>query len=66
MDVSAYSALNLVQIDVPLDLKPKQTLPVTVDNGRSFDVVVRFDTEVELTYFRHGGILNYMVRKMLD
>ncbi len=36
-----------------------------VDDGRSFDAVARFDTEVELAYFRHGGILNYMVRKML-
>ena len=34
--------------------------------GKSFDVVVRFDTEVDLTYYRNGGILNYMIRKMLD
>ena len=34
-------------------------------DGRQFHVVLRFDTEVELTYHRHGGILNYMVRKML-
>ncbi|CAH0404176.1 unnamed protein product [Chilo suppressalis] len=26
---------------------------------------VRFDTEVDLTYFKNGGILNYMIRKML-
>jgi aconitate hydratase len=57
---------SISQIDVPQDLKPKQTLTVALADGRSFDVVVRFDTEVELTYFRHGGILNYMIRKMLD
>ena len=34
-------------------------------DGKTFHVVLRFDTEVELTYHRHGGILNYMVRKML-
>ena len=36
-----------------------------LDDGRKFEVIVRFDTEVELTYFRHGGILQYMVRQML-
>jgi len=25
---------------------------------------MRFDTDVELTYFHNGGILNYMIRKM--
>ena len=36
-----------------------------VDSGKCFKVVVRFDTDVELEYFRHGGILNFMVRKLL-
>jgi len=36
-----------------------------VSDGRSFKATVRFDTEVELLYFRHGGILNYMIRQML-
>jgi len=36
-----------------------------VSDGRSFQVTVRFDTDVELLYFRHGGILNYMIRQML-
>ena len=36
-----------------------------VDSGKSFKVVVRFDTDVELEYFRHGGILNFMVRKLI-
>jgi hypothetical protein len=30
-----------------------------LSDGRSFQVKVRFDTEVGLVYFRHGGILNY-------
>jgi len=36
-----------------------------LNDGRSFQVVARFDTDVELTYFHHGGILNYMIRTML-
>jgi len=37
-----------------------------VSEGKTFQVKTRFDTEVELVYFRNGGILNYMVRKMLN
>ena len=35
-----------------------------LDDGRSFQVKSRFDTDVELEYYKHGGILNYMIRKM--
>ncbi|XP_063371963.1 cytoplasmic aconitate hydratase-like [Cydia amplana] len=52
-------------LKVPKDLSPGQHVTVQVDNGKSFQVIARFDTEVDLTYFRNGGILNYMIRKML-
>jgi len=53
-------------IDIPSDLKPGQIIKVELNDGRHFDTRLRFDTDVELTYFRHGGILNYMVRKMAE
>jgi aconitate hydratase len=34
-------------------------------SGKQFEAKLRFDTEVDLTYFRHGGILNFMIRQML-
>ena len=37
-----------------------------VDDGRLFQVKCRFDTDVELLYFRHGGILNYTIRQMIE
>ena len=37
-----------------------------LSDGRGFKAKARFDTDIELKYFQHGGILNYMVRKMLD
>lgn len=37
---------------------------IQVSDGRSFDVTVRFDTDVDISYYRHGGVLNYMVRKI--
>lgn len=35
-----------------------------LDNNKSFEVKLRFDTDVELMFFKHGGILNYMIRRM--
>ncbi|XP_071552890.1 cytoplasmic aconitate hydratase-like isoform X2 [Panulirus ornatus] len=52
-------------IKLPQDLKTGMVIPVHLGDGRSFEALLRFDTEVELTYFRHGGILNYMIRKMI-
>jgi len=46
------------------NLKPGQHVKVTTDNGKAFEVLLRFDTEVDLLYYRNGGILNYMVRKI--
>jgi aconitate hydratase len=37
------------------------------DDGReiSFEATVRLDTETEVGYYRHGGILPAVVREML-
>jgi len=51
-------------IHIPDALSPGMKISVSTDTGKQFDVVCRFDTDLELTYYRHGGILNYMVRKV--
>lgn len=58
--------------DVPgLDdtLKPRQTLEVTATTAdgqtQQFTMRVRIDTPVELDYYRHGGILQFVLRKLL-
>ncbi|KAL2078886.1 hypothetical protein ACEWY4_024630 [Coilia grayii] len=51
---------------IPTHITPRMLVDVKLDTGKSFQVRMRFDTDVELTYFRHGGILNYMIRKMAD
>lgn len=57
--------------DIPVDdqLKPGQILPVTVtdDQGqrRTFETRVRIDTETEMDYYRHGGILQMVLRNFL-
>lgn len=52
-------------IAIPTNCQPGEKITVNTDNGKKFEVITRFDTEVDLTYFKHGGILNYMIRTML-
>ncbi|HEX9759326.1 MAG TPA: aconitate hydratase AcnA, partial [Candidatus Acidoferrales bacterium] len=51
------------------DLLPRQALTVraTGQSGKviEFRVTARLDTPEEVTYYRHGGILPYVLRKML-
>ena len=51
------------------DLVPHKRLEVEVvdENGRTqrFPVIARIDTLVELDYFRHGGILEYVLRQLV-
>ncbi|XP_011047267.1 PREDICTED: aconitate hydratase, cytoplasmic [Populus euphratica] len=55
-------------IDLPSnidEIRPGQDVTITTDNGKSFICTVRFDTEVELAYFNHGGILQYAIRNLM-
>ena len=50
-------------------LKPGSRLTVRTEgqtDGKteSFEVLVRLDTDVELEYYRHGGILSFVLRKL--
>ncbi|KAJ8268926.1 hypothetical protein COCON_G00115330 [Conger conger] len=53
-------------IAIPEPLTPRMLVDIKLDTGMTFQARMRFDTDVELTYFHHGGILNYMIRKMSD
>jgi len=51
-------------------VEPRQTVAVTAKKSdgstTSFDAVVRIDTPVEVDYYRNGGILQTVLRGMLD
>ncbi|KAH9563288.1 hypothetical protein CY35_05G118200 [Sphagnum magellanicum] len=47
------------------NIKPGMDVAVTTDDGKKFTCVLRFDTQVELTYFQNGGILHYVLRQLL-
>lgn len=50
-------------------IKPQTLLPVVAvrENGErlQFEVIARLDTDVEVEYYRNGGILHTVLRKML-
>ena len=46
-------------------LKVGQDIPVTTSTGKTFSVVCRLDTEPEIEYLKNGGILNYVLRKLM-
>jgi aconitate hydratase len=42
-----------------------RTVTVRTDTGKEFEAIVRIDTPGEAEYYRHGGILQYVLRRML-
>ncbi|GAE24425.1 aconitate hydratase [Halalkalibacter wakoensis JCM 9140] len=56
-------------VQITNDVKPREMVKVVATNkdGKKteFDVLVRFDSEVELDYYRHGGILQMVLRNKL-
>jgi aconitate hydratase len=55
--ISGITALN--------DGSTPRTVEVTTEDGKRFDAVVRIDTPGEADYYRHGGILQFVLRRML-
>lgn len=57
-------------IELNSDLKPRQMVKViAIDaegNKKEFEAVVRFDSDVEIDYYRHGGILQMVLRNKLN
>jgi aconitate hydratase len=47
-------------------MKKELTVTATSDDGKvtGFNVIVRIDTPQEMTYYRHGGILEYVLRQL--
>lgn len=56
------------EIAVPSDIKPLADVTVTATHSGGkpvqFTATCRIDTPVEVDYYRHGGILHYVLRQM--
>ena len=50
------------------DLKPRMDVPCTITradgSSQSISLLCRIDTENEVDYYRHGGILHYVLRQL--
>lgn len=50
-------------------MSPRKQLTVTATNEDgttvSFEAIARLDTEVDVSYFEHGGILTYVLRQLM-
>ncbi len=51
-------------------ITPRKALPVTAEKSDgetvSFEVVARLNTEIDVAYYQNGGILPYVLRKMMS
>lgn len=56
---------EVFNIEMPKVLKPGQNVFVTTDTNKKFEVILRFDTDVDILFYKNGGILNYMIRKIV-
>ena len=56
-------------VGVEKDIKPRMTLPLTIHrkdgSTQTVDLICRIDTLDEVEYYKHGGILPYVLRGML-
>jgi aconitate hydratase len=59
------------EVDIPAlnnDIRAGQTIEVTFRHGsqsQTVPMLCRLDTATEVEYFRHGGILHYVLRRMM-
>ncbi len=58
-----------IEVAIDENVKPRDFVKVTATdeagNKKEFEVLVRFDSEVEIDYYRHGGILQMVLRDKL-
>ena len=58
-----------ISVDIDETVSPRDTVKVHAkkENGEvvDFEAIVRFDSLVELDYYRHGGILQMVLRNKL-
>ncbi|TKC20154.1 aconitate hydratase AcnA [Robertmurraya kyonggiensis] len=68
-DVLGLTGKETIDVEIDEYVKPRQLVKVTAtdENGtkKEFEVVVRFDSEIEIDYYRHGGILPMVLREKL-
>ncbi|WP_374722260.1 aconitate hydratase AcnA [Peribacillus tepidiphilus] len=69
-DVLGLTGKEVIEVQIDETVKPRDLVKVTAtaEDGskKEFEVLVRFDSEVEIDYYRHGGILPMVLREKLQ
>jgi aconitate hydratase len=67
-NLTGFEKFVILGIGPGLKLRQELTVKATADDGKvtEFKVICRIDTPAELDYYRHGGILEYVLRQLLQ
>ncbi len=63
LGLSGNETFSITGVAEPLAAGELPTIAKVTADDAQFEVRVRIDTPMEATYFRHGGILPYVVRR---
>ena len=65
--LTGFERFDILGIGPDLKLRQELTVKATADDGKTneFKVICRIDTPAELDYYKHGGILEYVLRQLL-
>ena len=69
-DLLGLTGEETYTVDIDDNVKPRDVLRVTATakdgSVKEFSAIARFDSEVEMDYYRHGGILQMVLREKLN
>jgi aconitate hydratase len=67
-NLTGFETFEVVGISAGLKLRQDLTVKATSDDRKvkEFAVTCRIDTPAELEYYRHGGILEFVLRQLLQ
>ncbi|MBM3263472.1 MAG: aconitate hydratase AcnA [candidate division Zixibacteria bacterium] len=67
LGLTGFETLDIAGIENGLSPRQDTTVQATRPNGTtfSFTATIRIDTPIEVEYYRHGGILQYVLRGMI-
>ena len=66
-NLTGFETFDILGIGPGLKLHQELTVKANADDGKvtEFKVICRIDTPAEMDYYRHGGILEYVLRQLL-
>jgi aconitate hydratase len=68
LGLTGFEKFDVAGISAGLKLRQELTVKAASDDRKvtEFKVICRIDTPAELDYYRHGGILEYVLRQLLQ